>query len=576
MSTKVDLKKCFTFDFECTSREPSNCYLASFCRLDNEDIKKVKIITGDVNGKPCMSKIIDYIFSFKNGTTFYAHNLTYDISFVLSWLFQNRKDKFKIVRQVLLPLTKKFFTIEILHNNRRIKFKDTFTLFSAPLSKVLESYTNLEKTKTPIFDYWSDIKLDSYVIKYSKIDALGLAISLRKRLEFGRNSLTTASGAMKEFKHLMEKHYGSDNYNNLIPKIDYLTDQKLRPAYRGGFTYVNPMHQSNILHNVHKIDVNSMYPAQMYNNYIPIGEPEIIKDGEVITDNYYKLGIQTFSVNIANIKEGYCPFLSAANSFTGANIYLSHLTEDLDIEEKTFSLTLQEFELFKESYEYQDLKLKGGFLFKANNNLFKKYIDKFWEMKSSKDSTIKSLGKLFLNSLYGKFAESYEKINFEVDYDEKIIYKETSREIRECGYLPAAIFITSYSRVFLIRSILNVGFKQFVYCDTDSIHFLCSEQIEEYMLNSKLEFDEKEIGKWNYEGKYERALYLRAKRYCGEILNKETNQIELQAACAGISKQALKEQVGQLENFQVGRKIEVNQFVRGQNGMSVVSKFIKI
>ncbi len=40
-------------------------------------------------------------------------------------------------------------------------------------------------------------------------------------------------------------------------------------------------------------------------------------------------------------------------------------------------LTLQEFELFKQSYHYQNLELLDGYLFKARDDRFTDYIDEF-------------------------------------------------------------------------------------------------------------------------------------------------------------------------------------------------------
>src|SRR5699024_6586787 len=118
------------------------------------------------------------------------------------------------------------------------------------------------------------------------------------------------------------------------------------------------------------------------------------------------------------LREGFIPFLSNKNTIYGTNSYETMLTEADDIEDRTFLMTIQEFELFKKAYDYDGLSLEGGYLFKARKDMFKEYINKFWEMKSSKDPIISANGKLFLNSLYGKFAENPDKIELEIFYDE--------------------------------------------------------------------------------------------------------------------------------------------------------------
>lgn len=556
----MKLNKTYTFDFECTSREPAEVYMCSICRLDKTDYNKVITFL-------TIEDTIKYIFSRKDKSIFYAHNLKYDISFILAYLFKNYDDEFYISHQIISPLTKAFFEIKIIYNDNEICFRDSLCLFNAPLSKVLESYTDLEKTETPIFDYKKDVRIDSYVLKYSKIDALGLALALKERLKFGNNALTTASGAYKEFKKITVDRFGLTNYNNFYPILDYEVQREMRKAYRGGFTFLNELYQNIIIENVKQIDVNSMYPAQLYFNYMPVGEPKII-EGEVKADSLYNLGIQKIILNNASVKNDKIPFLSNTNTFLATNVYRDVISEHEEEEDRTFYLTLQELELFKESYNYDKIKYCGGYLFKSRKDMFVQYIDKFWEMKSNKNPTIKSLGKLFLNSLYGKFAEGYEKDNLDISYNNKLTFTLTDTTIREVGYLPVGIFTTSYARCFLIKSIYNIGVENFIYCDTDSIHYINDPNLE------KLEFHESELGKWGYKDTYIRAFYIRAKRYCGEVIKNGEKKLEI--ACAGIKKKDINEQVKKLEDFKIGKEIKTLEFKQGINGQYVRDKIIKI
>lgn len=356
-------------------------------------------------------------------------------------------------------------------------------------------------------------------------------------------------------------------YSPLPPEIDDI----MRSAYRGGFTYLNPARANTMLKGVHVIDVNSMYPAQMYYKKLPYGEPKIIDNGELETTSIYCLGIQIFSIDSCQLREGYTPFLSTANSMMRAASYLSEITEDEPIHRRTFSMTIEEFYLFKRSYHYQGLKLCGGFLFKGRNDMFKTYIDKYWELKSDKNPTITTIGKLFLNSLYGKFAEGYNKTTFNVYYDERIRYEISETEVRPCGYLPVGIFITSYARVFLLETIHSIGIHNFIYTDTDSIHYFRRDNND-----TDIYMHPTNIGAWDNENYYDRAYYIRAKRYCGEILDKESGDVKLKIVCAGIATKSLKEQVTSIEQFKQGRPIKTIQFKQGVNGQHVIDKYIKI
>lgn len=560
---KFEPAKCYTFDFECTSREPAQVYLCAVARLSKLEMKHVKVFRN-------IAETVDYIFSRGNKSKFYAHNLKYDISFVLCYLFQNFKGQFTVTNSIIQELTKSVVTMTIAFRGKEITFIDTLPIFSAPLKSVMAAFTDMEKGETPLFDYIEDVKVTDYEIEYCKGDALGLAKAIIKRLEYGQGSLTTASDAFKTFKELVSgKSAGRFErfYRPLPPEIDDI----MRPAYRGGFTYLNPEHANTMLEGVHVIDVNSMYPAQMYHKMLPYGEPRIVEDGEVKPTTIYCLGIQMFSIDSCQLREGYAPFLSTANTLMHAAAYLSEITGDMPLDKRTFSMTMEEFSLFKRSYDVQGLKYHGGFLFKGRNDMFKPYIDKYWKLKSDKNPTIKTIGKLFLNSLYGKFAEGYNKSTFNVYYDEGLKYELQETEIRPCGYLPVGIFITAYARIFLLETINAIGIHNFIYTDTDSIHYFRRDNND-----ADIYMHDTELGAWDHENYFNRAYYIRAKRYCGEIVDEETGSVKLKIACAGIKTAALKEQVTRIEDFKSGRAIKTIEFKQGVNGQYVRDKYIKI
>lgn len=175
---KFEPAKCYTFDFECTSREPATVYLCSVARLSKLKMKYVKVFLN-------IGESVDYIFSCGNKSKFYAHNLKYDISFILCYLFQNFKDEFTITNSIIQDMTKSVVTITISFRGKEIIFIDTFPIFSAPLKQVMQAFTDMKKGETPLFDYIEDVKITDYEIDYCKADSLGLAKAIIKRLEFG-------------------------------------------------------------------------------------------------------------------------------------------------------------------------------------------------------------------------------------------------------------------------------------------------------------------------------------------------------------------------------------------------------
>lgn len=566
---KLKLDKTYCLDFECTSREPATPYMISFARLSELDYKKVVTIIYRDSYEKFMASTIEWIFKRPKGSVFFAHNLKYDISFILAYLFKHHRNEFTIRDQIIQPLTKSFVKLSIVFRGKEIVFRDSMPLFSAPLKKVLEAYTDdLEKGETPLFDYIHQVVIGEYEMKYSKIDVLGLGIALIKRLQYGLGSLTTASDAFKKFKEFVEIGKGSGAFATFYNPLPEDLERNMRGAYRGGFTYLNPKYAEQELHDIEVIDVNSMYPAQMYYKLLPYGEPRIVPNGEVKATTLHPLGIQKFSVDEAFIRDNYVPFLSKHNSFMASSVYESELTLEDSEEDKTFMLTLEEFELFKRSYDYTGMKLLGGYVFKARDDMFRDYIDHFWSLKCDSNETIKAIGKLFLNSLYGKFAEGYEKETINVDYDGRLTFEKGDVEIRECGYLPVGIFITSYARCFLLESIHTIGVDNFIYCDTDSIHHFRCE------VDHHLELDPEKLGYWDKENELTRGYYIRAKRYIGEYI--KNGETKLKIACAGIKKKDLSEQVTKFEDFKEGKMIKTIEFKQGVNGQHVRDKMIKI
>lgn len=142
----------------------------------------------------------------------------------------------------------------------------------------------------------------------------------------------------------------------------------------------------------------------------------------------------------------------------------------------TLVLSSIDLKLFFEHYNIYNLKYESGWKYKSIKGLFDNYINKWSKIK--KESTIsgnkglRTISKLMLNSLYGKFATK-TKIKSKYPYlgdDEIIHYKLSEEKEKEGIYLPLAIFITSYAREKTIRTSQAIKdyslmkYKQDLYC----------------------------------------------------------------------------------------------------------------
>ena len=248
---KYDISKSHTFDLECTTLEPTQCWLAASVPLEDASMERVELFYD-------LKSLINYIFSPRHKDhRFYAHNLSYDISFIWAWLRDNANN-FEI-KNVISPLMGGCMYCAIAYKGTTIHFYDTVPKFGgANLDSVISTYTDLKKGVTPIYETMGDVVIDDYNEEYCKIDALGLALAIPKAMESG-TSLTAPSDAYKHWDGIMEAKYTRQGRNKRYPAIPLEMDKDMRRGYRGGFTFLNPMYKDKVIDNVNRYDVNSMY-----------------------------------------------------------------------------------------------------------------------------------------------------------------------------------------------------------------------------------------------------------------------------------------------------------------------------
>ena len=148
-----------------------------------------------------------------------------------------------------------------------------------------------------------------------------------------------------------------------------------------------------------------------------------------------------------------------------------------------------------EKYGYE-FEILGGYVFESKD-LFSDYISELNQIKteSSKDSAMYMIGKILMNSLFGRmgmnpflgsskfklkneYAKLLEKgdikldrIEDEVDYGNNVLVTMTSGSDKELGLegnVSVAIAITAYSRA-LMSDVKNLPGVKLYYTDTDSI-----------------------------------------------------------------------------------------------------------
>ena len=482
-------------------------------------------------------------------TVLYFHNLKFDSEFIISYLFNNgfeyikdRKEKRDKTFSTLISDMGLFYQMEIYFSVKgkrckKVTIIDSLKIlnmsveqvaksFGLPISKLELDYDTPRPRGYILKDYEKD-----YITNDVKIMALALDTLFKQELTY----MTAGSNALHDFK----KTHTIWKFDRMFPQLNKIIDEDLRKAYRGGFTYLNPIYKEKDVGSGVVLDVNSLYPSVMYEKPMPIGEP-IFFNGKYEEDRVYPLYIQMITCCF-EIKPNKIPTIQVKKT----KLFLDNeYIESSHGELITLVLSSIDLKLFLDQYNVYELSYECGWKFKAMNDIFTKYIDKWIKVKieATKEGNkgMRQIAKIALNSLYGKFATGLTVQGKEpyLDTDGIVKYKLGEEEERKGLYLPIGIFITSYAREKTIRtsqaikdySLEKYGKDLYCYSDTDSIHTLLP--IEE--LKQFCEIDDVALGKWAWEASFEKARFVRQKCYLESIDG------EVKITCAGMPKECYK------------------------------------
>ena len=136
----------------------------------------------------------------------------------------------------------------------------------------------------------------------------------------------------------------------------------------------------------------------------------------------------------------------------------------------------------------------------------------------------RTIAKLMLNSLYGKFATQLKvRSRKPILEDDVLRYVDIPEYERDGVYLPVGCFITAWARFKTITTAQSCG-DRFIYSDTDSVKVVGTDPIDGMWV------DPVELGAWKDEGHFQRFKALRAKTYIAEYPDDDGSHIEVHVA----------------------------------------------
>ena len=559
-------RRIFTADFETSTDawkvEKARVWLWDICD------EKLNHKTG-TNLDDFMKAILNNPFHSVYG----FRNLAYDGTYILIWLLENgykhtlseSKHMFPKEFQCIISQMGQHYAYEIVTpKGIHITITDTLKYVNMSIKKSAQQY-NLPVKKGEI-DYdlfrplgWQPTKDEiDYIHNDTEIDMYTILLNIKE----GAVKFTQAGNARNEFKKLFSKN----DWDYYFPELDRYLDKYLRKAYSGGFVSYNEKYQHKTLFNMVSLDINSMYPAQMLHRPMPYGYP-LSFEGKYEYNKKYPLYIQTIS----------CCFKLKPNGIaTIATKKVFKVTENLYIKDsgnKEWELTLAspDLELFLANYDIWSVEWKGGVMFQAmqgkeitpeeaskmtvdevieedgKGSYFYNYIKKWRYIKEHEPSgsPARDYAKRMQNALYGALATNPDRKS-SVPYLDRGVLRynviQSPNEGNAC-YLPAGIFITAWSRHFLINSIMK-NIDRFVYCDTDSLYLLGKKPPEDLAVHKSL------YGFFKLEHKITMFKVIGAKRYIyyGREPKEKTDRFIV--TCCGAD-HAIKDQVT-FDNFVQG------------------------
>lgn len=405
-------QKRFTADFETATWFPDKTFVWAWavCEIGEENI-----LIGN--------KISDFISLCEglHNAVIYFHNLKFDGEFILSYLLENgftfiedRKEAKDKTFTTLVSDLGVFYQITVYFKRQnknvvKVTFYDSLKIIPFSVSQIAKSF-NLEESKLSI-DYNAP-RSEEHILTpeekdYIKNDVIIVAKALNVLFSEGLTKMTQGANALFDYTEILTKK----RFEHFFPALSKDVDNEIRKAYKGGFTYLNPLYEEKEVKSGCVLDVNSLYPSVMYEKMLPYGEP-VFFEGKYKEDKIYTLYIQMISCSF-KIKENMIPTIQIKNDKFHfiENEYLETSGNEIVV----LTLTSVDLKLFFEHYTVTDLEYIAGWKFKAIDSLFKDYIDKWITRKNKatieKNKGQRTLAKLMLNALYGKFATSLKAVS---------------------------------------------------------------------------------------------------------------------------------------------------------------------
>lgn len=359
---------------------------------------------------------------------------------------------------------------------------------------------------------------------------------------------------------------GADINKKYLERIIVSTvNTSIRPALRGGISWVNPKYKGKVLPPGFTLDINSMYPSVILDTELPYTFVGMSADD--VEPNFDKYFVAEIAKLKATVKPKHHPWLKRSTAYTSDKYYeptidwIGKVNKSKEAWDTV--LTSADINYLYECYDVEEIEYRRIFYFEANKNFTKavrSYIEHWRKKKETSTGAYRQFAKLHLNSLWGRWAMTSKIVE---DGGVKIDVGERTSN------LVSAMFVTAYARIRLNR-MMNRFYDYVVYTDTDSVHVLFPPNQTQADVEKRISglIHPTKFGKWKIEQTWQRAKYLKPKTYCHE--DKDGS---LDFTAAGVPNRYIRHSFKKLEDFKMGVKFQVLKKVKLEDGRHSLQAF---
>ena len=521
-----------------------------------------------------------------------VHNLSYEFQFLKGIFHYQNDEVFAMDNRKVLRVVHDNIEYRCTYIHSNLSLDKYYKKFNIPVKKLDGKKFNYNKVRYP----WS--KLNDYEYQYCINDVLGLPLVYRKEMQMENDDLysipLTSTGYVRRDARNAMKSVSRTWLMKQLPSLDVLL--LLQKAFRGGDTHANRYYANAVLDDIISYDFSSDYPACIVTEKYPTGEwkkwintsiEEYIK--QVYTRKTAVVIRCTFThVKLHDELEGK-PYLAYAKCKNVVNETIDN-GRILNADSLETCITEIDFKIIHDMYDYESMEIHEMYVcnkdylpLEFRKLVLKYYSDKTWlkpvdgEVLNDDDAYMYGKSKEKINALYGMMVTDiikspfiFDGIGFEVD--ESISKEDLMKKAYRNAFMSYAwgVYVTAYARERLYKACKDVGVKNFIYADTDSVKCFndnidlspLNDELKKKAIENKAYAKDKKgnihyMGVMEHDGTYLQFKTLGAKKYVYTVREKQKNRRYktcLHVTTSGVNKKKAPKELKKIDNYEIGFK----------------------